>query len=182
MQRSYLSTDLRRYLCPRGDLQAVHRKDRDHGSGPLERARYSFLCRAQDRPLTHPNRSGHRILRQGRKPRLSALLGTRRRGSFEDQSQQPTAASASGSIAQSRMSSTTSRFAKSSTAHWRSCRPIWTCGCISTMNSDHILEDIATAKHLCKPSEKRYTSLSRRPSKRMTYRTMRNTCSVTQAE
>ena len=50
------------------------------------------------------------------------------------------------------------------------------------MNRDHILEDIATAKHLCKPSEKRYTSLSRRPSKRMTNRTMRNTCSVTQAE
>ena len=91
-------------------------------------------------------------------------------------------ASASGSIAQSRMSSTTSRFAKRSTAHWRSCRPIWTCGCISTMNSDHILEDIATAKHLCKPSEKRYTSLSRRQSKRMTNRTMRNTYSVTQVE
>ena len=85
-----LSTDLRRYLCPRGDLQAVHRKDRDHGGGPLERPRYSFLCRAQDQPLTHPNRSRHRILRQGRKPRLSALLGGRRRGSFKDQSQQPT--------------------------------------------------------------------------------------------
>ena len=41
---------------------------------------------------------------------------------------------------------------------------------------------IATAKYLCKPSEKCYTSLSRRRSKRMTNRTMRNTFSVNQAE
>ena len=35
------------------------------------RPRHPVLCRTRHRPAAHPDRPGHRILRQGRKPRLS---------------------------------------------------------------------------------------------------------------
>ncbi len=44
----YLPADLRRHLRPRGDLQAIHREDGNHGSGPAERPRHPVLCTAQE--------------------------------------------------------------------------------------------------------------------------------------
>ena len=68
-------------------------------------------------------------------------------------------ASVNGSIGRSRTSSTTLRSARNFIARSKNYRPIWTRGWPSTTSSDRTREDTAMAKHLCRPSEKRYTSL-----------------------
>lgn len=91
-------------------------------------------------------------------------------------------ASARGSIAPTRTSSTTSPSGKSSSTRWSSCRPIWMYGWRNTTSRVPIPEDTATAKHLCRPSEKHYTSLSKRRSKPLTDPTAHNPYSATHAE
>lgn len=91
-------------------------------------------------------------------------------------------ASVNGSIEPSRTSSTTSPSARSCIVRSRNCRPTWTLGSQNTTNSGLIREDTATAKRLCRLSAKRYTSLSRRRSKRTTNRTVHNPFSASQTE
>ncbi len=71
---------------------------------------------------------------------------------------------------------------RSSTARWRNCRSTSMSGWPNTTNSGHIREDTATARRLCRPSAKRYISLSRRRSGRPTCRTIPNPFSAPEAE
>ena len=102
------------------------------------------------------------------------------------QGQKPTrhkqTAYVNGSTGPSKTNSTTSRSARSCTVRSRNCRPIWMRGWPITTNSGLIPADTAMAKRLCRPSAKRYTSRSRRRSKRTTYRTVHNPFSASQAE